>query len=307
MRPTARRPHLPTHHGARAAARRALGRRAAAVALGALLVGAPDAAHAQFGGLVKRAARAAADAAGGGAAGAAAGRAGLPAGSAGRAGDASRLEITPERVDAFLAAMRGPVEGVRRRQAGEAARQAYEAQLADYQAKDDAYDSCKDRLTDGAVPDVRNPELQRAARRFGEANGPLTARAVKAREAGDERLAKQLTDSIQTLILAVDEASFPTLRAKCGAPPREPRKPASQDDGSGPAYRATVPEGMTPVQFGTLRERIGAWLVADGAGGGLSDAERRVLESRRAALEGTRPYYQQGGWANVLAGLEDGR
>jgi hypothetical protein len=277
---------------------------ALAALVGALLLAAPASdAQAQFGRLVKRAAAAAADAAGDRAAGAA----GAPGADATRRADANpgRLEITAERLDAFVVAMRGPLEGARRRQASAAARAAYEAAEADYRTKDDAYDACKDRVTAGAVPDMRSPAMQRAVARLTDLSPVLTQQQVAAQAAGDARGAALLADSLQALGLAVEEASFPALRPQCGAAPRKPVKPAAAEDGIGPEYRPAVPAGMTPLQFGLLRERVGAWLVARGAGAGLADAEARALESRRAALEPMAPFFRDHlvEWRDLLGGM----
>jgi hypothetical protein len=276
---------------------------------GCLLAAAPVAAHAQFGKLVKRAAQAAAETAVEATArGAMDGATGAGSGARGVADGATpnRLEITAERLDAFAVAMRGPLENARRRAATRAAEGDYEAAREAYEAKHDAYTTCKKRLTDNVMPDMSSPTLQRAVERFTTANVELTPRIVAAQTAGDDRLARQLSDSVQTLMVAVDEASYPALRPRCGAPPREPlaRRGGSGGDDKA-ADRPEVPAGMTPMQFGVLRERVGAWLVAGGVGGALTPTEVRALESRRALLEPMAPFFRDYAveWRDVLAGM----
>jgi hypothetical protein len=282
--------------------------------LGAALAAAPaSAAHAQFGRLVKRAAEAAAGAAAGAAgdraAGAAAERAGVPA-PGGRARDASALEITGERLDAFAAAMRGPVAAAERRAAQqaayEAAHKAWEAASADGRAKHKAYDACKDRMTDGRTPDLSPATMQRLeplVRRFTDVN----VRHGQAAAAGNARLAAVLADSSEALQLAMAEVQFPGFLAQCGRPPRPvPAEPAAPPAADEAALRPVVPAGMTPLQFGVLRERVGAWLVNNGRGAALSDAERQALESRRSALAPFTGFYNGDRleWVNVGARLD---
>jgi hypothetical protein len=70
---------------------------------------------------------------------------------------------------------------------------------------------------------MRNPALPARVERFTTGNVTLTEKQVAAQNAGKLPLARQYADSIQTLMVAVDEASYPQLRKACGRPPRRPR------------------------------------------------------------------------------------
>jgi hypothetical protein len=299
MPPTPR----PTAHPARAAV--------FGLALGAALLAAPaTAAHAQFGGLLKRAAAAAAEKAGAGAKDAAAGKAGERAGIAAPTGgalDASLLDITPERLDAFVAGMRGPVEGARRRVAAEAAYKAWTTAKADFSAKDAAHDACEKSFLQTATPQLNSAVLKRMSR-VGERLPQLAMRQSQAQAAGNTRLADQLQDSLTVLGAEYQELQTPGITKACGAPPRRPSdtRPAEGPRADDPAFRPALPAGMTPTQFGLLRERVAAWLLATDKRYTYSDQEQQALESRRAALAPLTPFFRDRSveWRSVTAGFE---
>jgi hypothetical protein len=186
-----------------------------------------------------------------------------------------------------------------------AAREAHDAAMTRYREARGSYNDCKRRVTDGLIPDMRSPALQKAVVRFTDGNVRLTELQVQAQQAGKLALARAYADTVEQLQQAVEEASFPALRPQCGAPPREPA-PLAAPAKAAPAPVPAIPAGMTAYQFGVMRERVGAWLLADGAGGALRPAESAALESRRAALEGLRPYYAIVTWRNPLDGLQPG-
>jgi hypothetical protein len=272
-------------------------------------------AEAQLGKFVKRAAQAAAEAAAGAtvrdaAGGAVSGAVGdtpgtAPGESVGRKKvDANQLEITAERLDAFVVAMRGPAAAARRRAEQRAAREAWEAEQKEYTERDDAYDACKDRVTEGRTPDMSPAAVQRIVpvmERFQKAN----ERAGAAYAAGNTALATQLADSVELLAAEVEAAQFPEVAKRCGRPPRKPARAPAEETVDARAFRPALPAGMTPIQFGVLRERVAAWLVVGGQYVSYTEAERQALESRRAALAPLAPFFsgRQLDWTDVLGGL----
>lgn len=299
MRPTPR----PAHATRAATSNIVLG-----LTLGAALLAAPtSAAHAQFGGLLKRAAAAAAEKAGGSAKDAAAEKAGVGPRTASPAGDADQLEITPERLDAFLVGMRGPIEAAQQRAAFAERRTAWEKAVAEHRERKQAYAACRERLGNSVKPDL-SPAAQARQARLTDAMGAVADRMAKANEAGNQDLAARLADSVEVLQRATVDVLYPTLVRTCGSQPSDagPQPPTGDaPDRNGPALRPTVPAGMTARQFGTLRERVAAWLIATDRRYVYAPAEQQALESRRAALAPLAPLFRGDHlpWGYFLHGL----
>lgn len=297
-----------------AAGRRAVARLALGVACGTALVAASAApAHAQFGRLVKRAAAAATEAAAGAAAGratnAAAAKAGVTSGAAdaGEARDADQLDITAERLDAFLVAMRGPAAAAEQRAAYAGRRAAWDKATADYADRNRVYDACRTRFVSNTRPDVSPAALARQER-IANTVTALADRSVQAQQAGNTALVARLADSVEVLQHATEQVLFPTLARSCGARPTKPASEPPSDDApaaNGPAFRPAVPAGMTPRQFGTLRERVAAWLLAADRRYVYAPAEQQALESRRAALAPLTPLFRGDhlAWGSYMHGL----
>ncbi len=66
---------------------------------------------------------------------------------------------------------------------------------------------------------------------------------------------------------------------------------------------------MTQTQFGLLRERVAAWLLANDKRYTYSGPEQQALESRRAALAPLTPFFRDRSveWRSVHAGFESAR
>ncbi len=267
-----------------------------ALLLGAALLMPLSAADAQLGRLMKRAAAAAAEAAVDEKVGE---KVGDRTGAAGRPADASRLEITPERIDAFVAGMEGPLAAAR-------AAAAREARRRDAEARAEAYTACRKKTEAelGAALFDTSPEAMDRAARIGNEMSAMGQRHNAAEQAGDRRQAAVLMDSLAILGAALEDAQAPAFAQRCGAKPVAPAEPTPGDRDA--MLRPAVPAGMTPVQFGVMRERVAAWLVASGVGAALSPAESAALESRREALAPLAPFFQDRSlpWTNVLGGLE---
>jgi hypothetical protein len=312
----------PTRPLPRAASR--VGRRLAAplalhaalqVACGAALLASATPAHAQFGKLVKRATEAAAGAAAGRVTGAAADRvgekagekAGIGGGRSGASSDGDRLEITAERLDAFLVAMRGPVEAARQRAAFADRRTAWEKAAADHKTRKVAYEQCQTRVMSAGAPTLTAATAARQER-LSDMISAVADQAVKAQEAGNTALVRRLADSSEVLRSAMTRVLFPALAQRCGAEPLGDGPPAPTDeapDRNGPAFRPAVPAGMTARQFGTLRERVAAWLIATDRRYVYAPAELQALESRRAALDPLAPLFRGDHlvWGSYMHGL----
>ena len=265
---------------------------------GAALLVIPASADAQFGKLAKRAAAAAVGAAAGDAA------AERIAGTGSGPADASTLEITGERLDAFVAGMRGPMEAARVASARRAERRDLEARAA-------AYDACRKKAEvdlGAALYDTTPEGLERAAV-LGNRMSAMVQRSFDAQQAGNAALATALGDSITALGDTLEEVQMPGLARACGKKLVVPHASHTDAVAEDAALRPAVPADMTPVQFGVLRERVAAWLVANGVGAALTPAESAALESRREALAPLAPFFRERSleWVNVLAGVESGR
>jgi hypothetical protein len=293
------RPTLRSHR----AARHAFG-----LACGVVLLAGPAAAEAQFGKLVRRAAAAATEAAAGAAGGRAAEAAAAKTGVAvpgGRAADASRLAITPERIDAFVVAMRGPAEAARQRAANAEASKARAAAETAQREQNSTYGTCVQQHIGGRVPDLAAAQR---AERFMDRFHAVNERRGKAYETGNTALGEQLADSVADAQADMQNAIYPGLTKRCGRPVRQVAAASvvAAAPVSDAAFRPAVPAGMTPIQFGVMRERVVAWLVAEGRGAALDAAERQALESRRAALAPLAPLFESRTleWVDVGAGLD---
>ena len=189
----------------------------------------------------------------------------------------SRLEITTERIDAFLVAIK-PIAAEAQRKKLEAARQ------ADYQARVEKMKACAEPVqarlqASGARPSAAGVEASKA---------PMDRySAYQEKAAGlyatDPHRAAALQDSASGAMYEASLAMFPALKA-CGgwvyAPAPLPGAPAPGT----PAPKPALPDGMTATQFGRLRERIAAFVVTNGTGADVNDAERAALAAKQGAL-----------------------
>jgi hypothetical protein len=193
---------------------------------------------------------------------------------------ASKLEITGAHLDAFLVAMAEPVTVARENIAARAA-------LVEHRKRFEAQGACHVAVVSRGAPDytpaqqARIDEVQKRQGAMADRLGALTDKLMaNPSDPALRRQADALSDSARTLGAELQDAFYPTLAKECGARVSEP--PAKVEDRRIPGAR--LPEGMTPRQFGLMRERVGAWLLNNGIAAALSDAERAALESRRAQL-----------------------
>jgi hypothetical protein len=302
-----------------------IARAALGLALGSALLAVPaTTAHAQFGKLVKRAAAVATEAASQAAAQAASDRAAATApehatGGAERASSAraaasgaraneSRIEITPERLDAFVVAMRGPIEAAQQRAARSAARDAATSAGAAYRTKVEARQACRSRAA-ASAPTVTTPATLQRNAELSQHIQPLMLRLSEAESAGNKSLAAQLTDSTELIAERMMDNLQPGVAQQCGPRPQRPASAVADDTDPAadpPTARPVVPSGMTPAQFGLLRERVAAWLIGDGRRYAFTEAELVALESRRTALAPLAAHFRDRTleWRNPLAGLD---
>lgn len=289
-----------------------------ATAVACLALAAPaSTAHAQFGKLIKRAAAAAGDVAAEAAAGKAAEKAGGTAvgraaasGTSSSASGSSILEITPERIDAFLVAMRGPIELGRQRAAHAARLAEYEQARQTYGTRTREYERCSGDYASRVRPAI-TPATQARNERIADQISAMADAAIAAQERGDTARVRAFADSSATLSRAMAANMYPGLAKACGTHPgREPVRPSGEppraDD---PAFRAERPAGMTVAQMGMLHERIGAWLLANDRRYTYAEAERAALEGKRPALAPLTPLFrgEHMAWRNVLEGMGERR
>jgi hypothetical protein len=247
-------------------------------AVAALAAAVPMPAHAQFGKLIKKAAQGVAegkarDAAGNAAGGEAAQQA------SGRA--STLVPITTESLDLLLAALEPTAKAASEYEAARARYEATEKKIA-------VRKSCRDsvgRLFASAVM-VPSKAAMDAQVKYGEQVGDLMQRLGAANQAGDAARVKAITDTIGMLGERMENAMVPAL-AKCG--PYVPSAGVSPSAPQGAAPK--VPDGMTPTQFGRLRERVAAWLVTNGQYK-VSAEERGALEGRKQRLDALTPLFR---------------
>lgn len=204
-----------------------------------------------------------------------------PAGAATAAPGAKRskseLEITPERLDAFLVAMK-PMAADAQRKRAEAARQ------AEYKARQEKWQSCAQRVqaqiqVSRTMP---TPAGTEASREPLERQTALMERASKL-YATDPMRAALVQDSSSGAMYDATVAMFPAFKS-CGSyvymPAPLPGTPAP----GAPAAKPALPAGMSATQFGIMRERIAAFVLTNGTEGKVSDGERTALDAKRAEL-----------------------
>jgi hypothetical protein len=248
--------------------RPAAGRTVLALAFGTALLAAPAAAaNAQVGKLIKRAVSAATETATGTAGGA-------PGRAANGAAGASRLEITAERLDAFVTAMRPAVEGA-------AAEQRRGGQAVRTQEARATYAACIERAADTDPVTSAPPAFVREYEQTERTYKALVKReqAQASAEFQSPEQTQPLADSVAVFRERLVRLRYPAARA-CGPEVW----PATSNGNPVTQVAPVVPAGMTAVQFGLLRERVAAWLVTEGRAPGYGAAERQALAARRTAL-----------------------
>lgn len=264
---------------------RALGR-ALLAAGAAVIVLSPSGAEAQF---LKKIKKAAQEAVGDAAAGKAA-PAESDAATQAQANRSETIEITEATIDTFLVAMRPMLAEAERRRAALAAEQ----KLKDY-------DACIENTTQGVTTAPTAAGMAESEQYMNQLVSVQQAYAA-ALQAGDEKRAAALEDSVTTLADLQTKAMFPVLK-KCGARPRKPVHERAEK------AVPTRPAGMNATSFGRLRERIALYLLTDGEKGPTSDAERAALASRKAQLAPLTAMFRDGSlewgsWYELRRGWE---
>ena len=203
----------------------------------------------------------------------------------------SRLEITPERVDAFVVAMRPLVTDAERRHAERAARAAYDE-------KRKRWEECGERVgrrltaaqrQQAAMPSM---ETQLKMAELATLATPVMEAYLQAAAAGRHERASVLEDSLAVLDFRSKVLTFPPL-AECGPPPK---RPAIAADAAGETGGATIaqPAGMSATQFGLLRERIAVYLLTRGTENPFTPAERSALDARMTELQTLTAFFRDG-------------
>lgn len=267
-------------------------RRALLLAVAALVPFAPGTAHAQLGKLIKKAAQGAAQGAIQGEVKGAAD--GAPARAESRG--AAPIAISSQSIDALLSAL-GPTAAAAAQY--ESARARHDAQ----RTKHERHRACRDTVhrryqSATLVPTRATMDAQVA---YGTKVAAIMERYTAATQAGKADAAQAMLDSAGALGEAMENDLIPALK-QCGAyvptpgeSPRAPDLPAPQ-----------VPPGMTPTQFGLLRERVAAWLLTDGAYK-VGPDEKSALEGRAKDLAPLGPLFRGHtlrwtSWGDLTAG-----
>lgn len=210
-----------------------------------------------------------------------------------RPAEAPRLEITTERIDVFLTAMRPVIAHA------VAVQTAMQAQVA-YEAKQKQWQACKERV--GRSLAGRAPQLTMAQQ---ERLGALSIRTTElvsamqsAAASGNVRVANAVQDSMDMAGMEVLIVQYPSLSA-CGMPAPRPLPPPPPPTPTQGEMIAESPGGMTGTQFGRLRELIAVYLLTGQEAPGFSMAEQSALGARSKELAPLEPLFRSGAleWA----------
>jgi hypothetical protein len=238
--------------------------RAALLTGAALVMLAPDAAHAQLGGLKRRL-------------GEKVGKAVLGEESAGRSAAPAFsdrvLQIDDARFDQLL---RGLKVEAAEAQKSERAQAAENAKMAEQEKKNEAYAGCSE------------PFAKELLRHTGMTMG--LALAAK-REQDKTGKAGPMQDSLQVVTARMIKVKDDMV-AKCGEGPKESSfEQAADQEGTDPQSLGARASGLKSEQYAVLRERAAAFLQAKGKSTGsyvYAADERALLERRASELEAFR-------------------
>ena len=219
---------------------------------------------------------------------------GAPAAKPAAASKSSRtqMEITPERVDAFIVAMRPVIAHAERMTAARAAQ-------AVYDEKGKRYTECGERvgkrITMAQKQQAASPSMETQLKigALAEASTALMEEYSKALTAGKHERAQVIEDSMTVLEYRVRVLQFPPL-AECGPPPRRPAEMIASSESGSAASHIAQPAGMSATQFGLLRERIAVSLLTRGKEDPFTPAERSALDARMNELEKLTAYFRDG-------------
>lgn len=295
----------------------------ARAAVAALLVLTPAAAHAQLGGLMKRAAERAADKAAAKTVDRAVDRAMDDAAANPACAptfDRTTVELTGDVLDRLVkgfeaqaaAGSKGGRDGlVKQREQLQARMEDFEDDpvLERWERSRGEYNSCRLEVQSSELEEkvaanpmalfAGDPERMRRMRQLEE-------RAAAAEKRGDDEQAKAIRDSMGLAMMGgpLSKEAEAKIAKKCGPAPTEPKRVAQRDsvraalrtlddkitaldDEHGDVLYET--SGLTRRQVAMARERIQLWLSASGRGGagtvcGFSRAEQSALADRREKL-----------------------
>ena len=227
----------------------------AALLAGAALTMAPDAAHAQFGGLRKR----------------------LEDRMLGQGTTAQRaptfddrvLEITDARLEQLLRGLKAEQAAVARQEQANAAEN---ARAAEYEKKQEAYGKCAE------------PYTKELLRYTGMTMG--LAFAAKREQDKTGKVGGPMQDSLKAVTDRMVKVKDGMV-AKCGEGPGEAPFDAMGGEGSDPEAMGAKAAGLKSEQYAVLRERAAAFLLARGGRTGsyvYVAGERTALERRSGDL-----------------------
>lgn len=279
-----------------------------AATAGALLLATPAVAHAQLGGLMKRAAEKALEKKAGGA-------------SEGQGSSACRnvrfdrtvVELTPARLDGIVKALEAASAGPAgaKRKALQAELDAAEARLNELQgdpslsrAQDSEreWKSCRQEAYQSIVSARAEKEGAGITTKWMKATREHNERIAAAHARGDSVHAAALTDStylVMANVIAPTAADSAAVDKRCGKPPRISRRVAERDslrvavreledeiraldeDAEDEMARAS---GLTATQLAMARERL-TMFVRENSTCGFTKAELDAIAARRAELE----------------------
>lgn len=282
---------------------------------------APMPAHAQIGGLVKKAVKKAAGEAAADAAGDRSRRT-LPASGNAASPDVVGAELTADTLDLVLKGLSAVAEKrasirdlrIERDRAAErrsAFLDANGSTIESYEAKRNSYQNCSSSF-ERELDAKREPELKRRSQEL--ANSPnrqqvleeftrMTVQANEAMQRGDSATMRRLQREYQQKYLGIDAAADSAAEvARCGKPPVIPKQLAERDrlnDEVGNlddrirdaemAAESAGPQvsGLAATRFALARERLITWVSADRSGTAprsFSDREHQLFSSRKGDI-----------------------
>jgi hypothetical protein len=213
------------------------------------------------------------------------------------------VEITPARLDQLLKgleaedAMAAKVNGQdlkKMEKDNEAARAAYDKQMAAYTPTKQAWDACMDREQAKAQAKMDGATAGMHADFDQSKMDAIAARIQAAQKKGDMAEVMRLSDSVGKAAQAasargtdVATASSAEVRKACGAEPAEPEAPKIQEPiGSSQVHQAGMQASGLGGQYDVLRERVAAYVASKGKTNGYAytGSELAALQSKMDAL-----------------------
>jgi hypothetical protein len=193
-----------------------------------------------------------------------------------RSSGPSKLEITPERVTQFLAAMEPMVGAAKER----AAHAAAEKKVEDYhQCMAVAGQKQTEAMMKGQATGPTKAQ-QAEIDRLLELGGNLVQQMLAATQAGDTTKARILGDSSVAVSTKAQAMLNPFIGKMCGT--TVPPKPAQLDESRlRDAEKPRRVDGWSETQFGLMRERIALHFLAPEKSG-LTAEERTAVDAHRA-------------------------